>query len=63
MCAGKRQVWFLYRNGAIGWDEMELVSGFALGIGGLESRSKRNGIRLEIAKWRKGATLVVGTRG
>ncbi|MEI7831475.1 MAG: hypothetical protein WCI31_16970 [Prolixibacteraceae bacterium] len=28
-----------------------------------ESRGKRNGIRLEIAKWRKGTTLVVGNRG
>jgi hypothetical protein len=28
-----------------------------------ESRGKQNGIRLEIAKWRKGATLVVGNRG
>jgi hypothetical protein len=35
VCAGKRQVWFLCRNGAIGWDEMVLVSGFALGIAGL----------------------------
>jgi hypothetical protein len=32
VCEGKRQVWLLYRNGAIGWDEMALVSGFALGI-------------------------------
>jgi hypothetical protein len=36
VCAGKRQVWFLYRNGAIGWDEMELVPGFVLGIVCLE---------------------------
>ena len=26
---------FLYRNGVIEWDEMELISGFAFGILGL----------------------------
>jgi len=28
-----------------------------------ESRGKQNGIGVEIAEWRKGATLVVGNRG
>jgi hypothetical protein len=28
-----------------------------------KSRGRRNGIRLEIAKWRKEATLAVGNRG
>ena len=33
--AVKRQVWFLHRNGAIGWNGMELVPGLVLGIAGL----------------------------
>jgi hypothetical protein len=43
VCEGKRQVWFLYRNGAIGWNEMELVPGFVLRIAGLGKPGK--------AKW------------
>ena len=48
------------RLGGMKWS---LFSVSRWGLQVWESRGKQNGIGVEIAEWRKGATLVVGNRG